>query len=207
MFKRRQPTPLWLRTRNTLWPRTGWRRAGRYVMHRLGRLPGTPYSIAAGFACGAALSFTPFVGFHILISAVLSWLIRANLIASAVGTLVGNPWTFPLIWVWLYESGRRMGIGVGGKDAAEVNFTETFTGMLEATLMMDFHHLIEVAGPVFMPMLVSSVPTAATVGLVCYALLKPLVSRYRERRLRARQRRVRQLVDIADAKRLAHEET
>jgi len=100
-----------------------------------------------------------------------------------------------------------MGVGVSGKDAAEVNFTEVFTSMLEATLMMDFHHLVEVAGPVFLPMLVSSVPTAATVGLVSYMLLNPLVSRYREGRLRARQRRVRQLIDIADRKRLAHEET
>lgn len=207
MFKRRQPAPVWERTRDVLWPRRGWRRAGRYLMHRLGRLPGTPYSIAAGFACGAALSFTPFVGFHILISVVVAWLIRANVIASAVGTLIGNPWTFPLIWVWLYNAGRRMGVGADGRDAAQVDFTETFTAMLEATLMADVQHLLEVAGPVFLPMLVASVPTAAAVGLLSYALLKPLVSRYRESRLRARQRRHAQLLDIAKGERLAHEET
>ena len=66
--------------------------------------------------------------------------------------------------------------------------------------------VLAVAEPVFLPMLVSSVPTAAAVGLISYASLKPLVSRYREGRLRARQRRHQHGADRLSPD-LVHEET
>ena len=78
MFRRRHPIPLWQRLSRWLWPHIGWRRAGTYVWHRLTRLSGTPHSIAAGFACGTAISFTPFVGFHLLGGALLAFLVRGN---------------------------------------------------------------------------------------------------------------------------------
>ena len=81
MFKRRAKLSLWSVARNFLWPRIGWNRSTKYVIHRVSRLRGTPYALAAGFACGAAISFTPFVGLHFLLSAALAWLIRANIIA------------------------------------------------------------------------------------------------------------------------------
>ena len=92
--------------REAIWPSRGWVRASRYIGHRLGRLPGSPYRIAAGFACGAAVSFTPFVGLHFVLAAGLSLLLRGNIIASAIGTAVGNPWTFPFIWAWIFWLGR-----------------------------------------------------------------------------------------------------
>ena len=88
MFKRRHPLRLIRRVREFVWPRGGWRRAALYIVHRLGRLPGTPYRVAAGFACGAAVSFTPFMGFHFVGAALLALLIRGNVIASAIGTAI-----------------------------------------------------------------------------------------------------------------------
>ena len=75
---------------------------GKKVLIRLKRLQGTPYSIATGFACGVAISFTPFIGFHMILAALTAWLIRGNIIASAIGTIVGNPWTFPFIWLAVF---------------------------------------------------------------------------------------------------------
>lgn len=84
----------------------GWRRTLRYFRHRLTRLPGTPRSIAAGFAFGAAVAFLPFVGFHLIIGALIAALFRANVLASALGALlIGNPWTYPLILVATYRLG------------------------------------------------------------------------------------------------------
>ena len=71
MFQRRNKLSLVQMARNFLWPRIGWHRSTKYVMHRVSRLRGTPYALAAGFACGAAISFTPFVGLHFLLSACL----------------------------------------------------------------------------------------------------------------------------------------
>ena len=74
MFRRRVPLPTHRQILELVWPRTGWRRASAYLGHRLGRLPGTPYRVAAGFACGAAISFTPFLGFHLAGAALLALL-------------------------------------------------------------------------------------------------------------------------------------
>src|SRR3546814_7251488 len=88
MFKRRIPLPFHRRARSFLWPRGGWRRSGTYVAHRLRRLPGPPYRIAAGFASGAAISFTPFIGLHFVLATLLALCIRGNIVASAIGTMV-----------------------------------------------------------------------------------------------------------------------
>jgi len=106
MFGRRNPQPVWVRFVGFFWPRGGWRRQSTYVAHRLKRLPGSPNRIASGFACGVAASFTPFIGFHFVLAVLLATLLRGNYIASAVGTVAGNPWTFPFIWIWTYKAGR-----------------------------------------------------------------------------------------------------
>ncbi len=51
-------------------------------------------------------SCTPFLGFHILVAMLIAWVIRGNLIASALGTFIGNPITFPVIWLVVFEVGR-----------------------------------------------------------------------------------------------------
>lgn len=56
------------------------------------------HSLSLGLACGAAASMTPFLGFHFILGAFLAFLLRGNLFASAIGTVIGNPWSFPLIW-------------------------------------------------------------------------------------------------------------
>jgi uncharacterized protein (DUF2062 family) len=145
MFKRRRPLPFYRKFKETLWPRAGFRRSIKYVAHRLSRLPGTPYRIAAGFACGAAVSFTPFVGFHILLAMFLALLIRGNLIASGIGTVVGNPWTFPFIWTWLYASGRWL---LGQESGGDLPDQLTFIYIRDHPLK------------VLWPMTVSRIPTA-----------------------------------------------
>ena len=172
-----------------LWPRSGWERAAKYVFHRVARLPGTPYAIAGGLACGAAVSFTPFLGMHIVLSVLLAWIIRASIISSIIGTAIGNPWTFPFIWVWVYELGRWMGAGAGANRADHLDFIGLFGRMLEASLRLDVAYLFEIAWPVFWPMLLGSIPTAIVVWLAFYVPLKPVVETYQRRRLARRDRR------------------
>ena len=111
MFQRRHKATFIDKLIGFFWPKAGWKRSTKYIGHRVARIPGSPYSIAAGFACGAAISFTPFVGLHLAGGALFAWLIRGNLVASWIGTLVGNPWTFPFIWVGIYRLGLMMGAG------------------------------------------------------------------------------------------------
>ncbi|MEL7229045.1 MAG: DUF2062 domain-containing protein, partial [Pseudomonadota bacterium] len=106
LMKRRTPPGWWETVRVWVWPRRSWMRSGQYVTKRILRLTATPYAVSAGVAAGAFTSFTPFMGFHFFLAALLAWLIRGNLIASALGTFVGNPLTFPLIWAATYKVGH-----------------------------------------------------------------------------------------------------
>ena len=188
MFRRREKPSLPRRVSNFLWPSIGWRRWLIYLKHRLGRLPGTPYSIAAGFACGAAISFTPFVGFHFFLGGIWAWIIRANILASAIGTAVGNPWTFPFIWIWLYNLGNWMGAGSADSAAQSLEFENFFTGMFDGVLMMDMGYLVEYVWPVLWPMLVGAIPTMLFVWFLFYLPLNSLIHTYQVRRLRRLRR-------------------
>lgn len=188
MFDRREKPAFHQKVLNFFWPSIGWGRSVRYLLHRLGRLPGTPYSIAAGFACGAAISFTPFVGLHFILGAVWAWIARANILASAIGTAVGNPWTFPFIWAWIFHLGRLMGAGDKNANISDVNVSALFGALTEAFLNGDFDGVVEISAPILWPMLLGSVPTIIVVWLIFYFPLKNIVERYQHRRLKRRKR-------------------
>lgn len=188
MFNRREKPNIGQRVISFLWPAMGWRRTSHYLRHRVGRLPGSPYEIAAGFACGAAVSFTPFVGLHLILGGIWAWLFRANIISSAIGTAVGNPWTFPFIWVWIYQVGQWMGVGEAGRDVTELDFSALFGNMMEALLSGDMDFLMETAGPVFWPMLIGSVPTMAFIWVVFYFPLNAMVGGYQKARMQRRRK-------------------
>lgn len=178
MFKRRIPLPFHQRAGSYIWPRGGWRRSGAYVAHRLRRLPGTPYRIAAGFASGAAISFTPFIGLHFVLAAALALAVRGNVIAAAIGTVVGNPWTFPFIWLWTYSLGRWI-LGYGQTTKV---LPEDFS----------FQDIFENPFDVLLPMVLGGVPTALVAWFVFFLPLQRAVAGYqkaRKRRLRKRLQR------------------
>ena len=105
MFKRRRPLSSLQRWRQYIWPREGWLRALTYSWWRVMRLGSSPDSIALGMAVGAFISASPLLGTHFLWAGLIAWLLGGNIIASALGTWVGNPFTFPFIWVATYKSG------------------------------------------------------------------------------------------------------
>ncbi len=174
MFKRRDPQPLPHRIKEVVWPRKGLGRPPKYIAHRLRRLPGTPYRIAAGFASGAAVSFTPFIGLHFVLAAVLCLSLRGNIYASAIGTAVGNPWTFPLIWAWLYSSGHwLLGHDVGAVPTADLTFTYVFDNFWA----------------VMWPMTVSGIPTSIVAWFAFFLPIRSTVEEYQKaRRWRIRRK-------------------
>lgn len=105
MFKRREPIGVWRQLREFFWPTMGFRRTFQYIRHRIVRLSDSSHKIAIGLACGAAISFTPLVGTHFIQAGVLAYFLRGNLLASLIGTFVGNPWTFPFLWWSALQTG------------------------------------------------------------------------------------------------------
>ena len=185
MFRRRNKLhPLdW--ARNMFWPRIGWRRAWYYWMARMGRLPGTENSLAIGFAFGAAMSFTPFVGFHIILAAFLSLIFRGNIIASAIGTIVGNPWTFPFIWIWLYNVGIWLGFERPAPGLESVDFATFFGNMLKTLLRFDLNYLAESTWPILGPMVLGSIPTVVVAWIMFFLAWRLSIRAYwRARKMR-----------------------
>ena len=188
MFQRRNPLSRAQRLGQLLWPRQGWGRTGSYVAHRLRRLPGTPYTIAAGFASGAAVSFTPLLGFHFVLAALLAVLIRGNVVASAIGTIVGNPWTFPFILGWIYSVGIWI---LGGNGSAGLPEGFSFSYLLSNPT-----YIFENPLKILVPMVVGAVPTATFVWFLCFWPLRRMVDRYQT----ARQKRLRKKTEKRRAK-------
>ena len=179
MFSRRTPLPTYRRIVEILWPRAGWKRASLYISHRVRRLPGTPYRIAAGFACGAAISFTPFIGFHFMGAALLALLLRGNVVASAIGTAVGNPWTFPFIWAWIYAIGQWL---LGAEATSDL------------PVVLSFNYIFERPLDVLWPMTVGGFPTALLAWFAFFWPIRGAVAEYqhvRRRRVRRKMRKAR----------------
>jgi uncharacterized protein (DUF2062 family) len=138
-----------------IWPRKGVKRGWFYLLLRILRLRSTDYALAAGFASGIFASFTPLIGVHFLIACGLAWLVRGNMLMAIIGTLIGNPWTLPLIWTLIYAVGSRI-IGHDHvlQDVSGVNYT-TF---------------LEGPGAIFISMIVGGFIVGSLFGLTFFML-------------------------------------
>ena len=201
IFKRRERPPLSERLRQLLAPRKGFWRGWGYIGKRLRRLPDSPHKIALGFACGAVASFTPFFGLHFFVAAGLAYVLRANILSSLFGTIVGNPLSFPLIsttslWIGRWIMGRNGNgsdfdaITEAFSDAANSLWTTTKSWFGYGPSM--FEGFLVFLDEVFLPYLIGGLAPGLLCGAVCYWLIGPVVAAYQERR--------RKMLEIARAK-------
>ena len=175
LFKPRKRRTVLYHARNVVWPRAGWVRSFSYLRHRVARLPGSPESIAMGLTCGIAVSFTPLMGFHLIVAALIAWALGGNLFSSALGTAIGNPWTFPPIFLWDIQVGHWI-LGKDDEIPEAISQTSVFDNLVD----------------VFVPTLVGSIPTAIVVGFVSYYPLRYVIRSYRTSRRHRMERLARQ---------------
>jgi uncharacterized protein (DUF2062 family) len=169
LFKRRDKPGAVERLKLWIWPRVSWRRSGMYYLKRILRLSGTPYAIAMGAAIGTGISFTPFIGFHIILIAAAAWLVRGNVLAGIIASAIGNPVTFPFMWAGSYRLGKAM-LGESVPAAPE----SLHRDLLEKSW--------DQLWPVMEPMTIGSLPLAFISGAVVYLLVYKAVSAYRRDR-------------------------
>lgn len=209
VFRRRDRPPLLTRLREMVLPRGGWRRGLEYLGHRVRRLPDTPHRISLGFACGVFSSFTPFFGLHLLLALVLARALRGNVVASLIGTLVGNPLTFPVIAsasLWL---GRRMlGYGATGRDFSRLSdaFAQAADGIWSSLLSLvglghsHWAQLVPFFRDVLWPYFLGGLGPGLLAAVVSYYLTRPLIAAYQLRRRTRRLERARtRLQDKSEA--------
>lgn len=191
VFKRRDREPFWNKVRQFFYPRKGWRRGFEYLGHRVKRLPDSPHKIALGLACGAFVSFSPLFGFHFFYAAILAWMLRGNVMASLIGTAVGNPLTFPFIAASTMGLGRWM-LGRNDSDSSFDEIVEAFgaffTGVWQSVrawfgygpTAMD--RLVLFLDEIFLPYFLGGMLIGLVGALITYFVSRPLVAAYQARR-------------------------
>ena len=199
IFARRKKPDWREKLRVAAWPRRSWPRAFRYVGKRTWRIAGSPHSIALGFAFGAFMSFTPLMGLHILIAAGLAWACNSSMIASALGTAVGNPLTFPFIWA----SSLGLGNWMLGRTNVPVNektpVREAFKAFDETENVSAAWGIVKnIWEPLLKPMFVGGTPIGLLCAAICYILVRKAVAVFQARRREAISRRLNKAAVAAE---------
>ncbi len=205
MFKRNPRSYLRI-VAEFFYPRGGWYRAAGYVIHRVRRLPDPPHRISRGIAAGVFACFTPFFGLHFATAALLSWLMRGNIVASLLATFFGNPLTFPVIAEVSIQLGSQI-LGLphtmhlpqimGAFSQASVELWGNFHAMFTADIA-EWEGLQRFFHRVFLPYLVGGLIPGVVAGSIAYALSRPVITAYQKRRIKKlKQRYEKRLAESA----------
>ena len=141
----------------------------RFLKMKLYRIRDFPESVAIGLAWGVAISFTPLLGLHLLICYFGTVIMRGNLIAATVGSVIGNPWTFPFFFYMAY----KIGIFFIYSPLESYEF--------------DLYFLKENFNQLFFPTLLGSLPIAISVWFITYKISKYFFERryYEKNKIRS----------------------
>ena len=192
MFKRRERRSIFRFFYEVIFSLKGISRAIEYVGIRLKRIPDTPHKISLGMSCGIFASFTPLFGLHFLIAGLLSYLLRANVLASLIGTFVGNPITFPIITVFNIKLGEWI---LGSSEYSNGDGGKIFEGFLDFIFLIyksfftegsigenNVPRMNEFLNGVFIPYSLGGLILGIFIAVVSYFLLRPLVATYQKKR-------------------------
>ena len=192
MFKRRERRSIFRFFYEVIFSLKGISRAIEYVGIRLKRIPDTPHKISLGMSCGIFASFTPLFGLHFLIAGLLSYLMRANVLASLIGTFVGNPITFPIITVFNLKLGEWI---LGSSEYSSDDGGKVFEGFLDFIFLIyksfftegsigenNVPRMNEFLNGVFIPYSLGGLILGIFIAVISYFLLRPLVATYQKKR-------------------------
>jgi len=131
----------------------------KLLKYKIVRIKDFPESVAIGLAWGAAVSFTPLLGLHLIICYTGTYLMKGNLIAATVGTIVGNPWTFPFFFYISYKFGIFFYFEPLDNYEFNINF-----------LLNNFDDL-------FFPTLLGCLPIAILVWIITFSISKKILEK------------------------------
>ena len=141
------------------------KRASLFYFLKLVRVKDSQDKLAIGFACGSMVSFSPFMGFHFLLAVIFAYIFRGNIVASLIGTFVGNPFTFPFIWIFIYKVGNLF-----------------FKNEQNSSIELNFQSLFDQGYDILIPMLIGSLVVSIPVWFISYFAVKFLMSSFKKRK-------------------------
>lgn len=217
VFKRREPLGWLAWMREMVYPTGGFKRATRYVIHRMSRLPDDPHRIARGVFAGFLIGFLPLPGLQFAAAWAAARLVRGNLLAALLGTFNTNPITTPFFAVFAMTFGHWI-MGVHEPLTAKAighafafasgdlwrNFMAIFTDDV-----MKWGGLIRFWHEIYVPYFIGALIPGLVISAVAYYVTIPIVQTYQKARAAKaddrRERRTRLKQSLTDAKnRLLH---
>ena len=200
VFKRRKPLGWLAWLREMVYPRGGFKRATRYVIHRMSRLPDEPHRIARGIFAGSLIGFLPLPFLQFLAAWGAAKLMRGNVLAALLGTFNTNPVTTPFFAVFAMTLGHWL-LGVEAPlSAKEIGRAFGNAGHdLWRNIMaiftedrMQWGGLIQFWNDIYLPYFIGALLPGIVISLVAYYVTIPIVQAYQKaRHAKADERRER----------------
>jgi hypothetical protein len=151
----------------------------RSALRNLLNLDDPPERTALAFAIGAFIGFSPLLGLHTILAALVSVVWRLNKVAVITGSFLSNPWTIAPIVGASWAIGRLI---VGSPP---VELPQASLGVLFTTA---FWQMIAAQWRQLLPFAVGSVILAIASAAISYPLMLYILRHYRRQYLRAASR-------------------
>jgi len=205
----------WLR--EMVYPKGGFKRATRYVIHRMRRVPDTPHRVARGMFAGSLIGFLPLPGLQFVGAWLLARIMKGNLLAALLATFNTNPITTPFFAVlamtlghWIMGIEAPLNAEYIGRAFADAGGDLWFNVMaIFGPEKARWGGLINFWHEIYVPYFIGALGPGIILSLIAYYITIPLVEAYQKSRAaksKERSERRRKLkAALADAaNRLKH---
>ncbi len=152
----------------------------RWFIYRVLHVDDTPHRIALGVAVGIFITWTPSIGFQMLLTVAISTLLRANKFVGVPFVWISNPLTL----VPIYGPNFLLGAWLLGGDYSYDRFADSLAHAVSfgGTWWERIQSWWEATIHFFWPLWIGSVINALVLGVITYVLIYWGVTAYRKRR-------------------------
>jgi hypothetical protein len=170
-----------------------WRKLRRVIIYRVLHVDDTPHRIALSLALAIFVTWTPTIGFQMILAFALAALLGANKFVGVPFVWISNPFTFVPIYLPNYLLGSVL---LGGHYSSSrfldaVSRASQFQGGWWARVQAWW----EAIWPIFLPLTLGSLIIGTILGTITYFVSFYGIRAYRKRReeflAHVRQRRAR----------------
>ncbi|GAB1361611.1 DUF2062 domain-containing protein [Rhodobacter sp.] len=190
VFKRRDPLGWGPWLREQVYPRSGIKRATRYVIHRMRRLPDQPHRVARGVFAGSLVGFLPLPGLQFIAAWGASRLIKGNLLAALLATFNTNPLTTPFFAVlamtlghWIMGIEAPLNAEYIGRAFADAGGDLWYNFMaLFGPEHARWEGLIKFWHEIYVPYFIGALGPGIILSVIAYYITIPLVEAYQKAR-------------------------
>ncbi|MBR1545007.1 MAG: DUF2062 domain-containing protein [Alphaproteobacteria bacterium] len=146
-------------------------------MRRLFRLKGNIHSISLGAAFGISIAITPLFGLQLILTLIFDIIFKANITASMLFTVIGNPLTFPFIWFADYKLGNMV---LSNETVDSSSFSKIINEIVDAFEKSDWEVIGNYVTSILYPMFVGGIIISVIVGILTYKFVFKSLTEYKE---------------------------